>query len=231
MTEPAMTGPGSADTPLALFDLDDTLSNRSAGFHDWVLGWIGRHQIGDPGALAWMIIADNGGYNDRVEMFRLAADHFGLSASPEEMAEDYRATSHDAYHRDPVVIAALQSLVDRGWRVGVVTNGGPGQDQKVDRIGIRPLLSCCVVSETVGVRKPDPEIFALAIAAAGGADRSRTWMVGDHPGNDIVGAHHSGLSTVWIAHGRSWPAGLRPPDMTVASLNDAFAHLRAAISS
>ena len=33
-------------------------------------------------------------------------------------------------------------------------------------------------------------------------------MIGDNPLNDIGGAVGCGLSTVWIRHGRSWPAGL-----------------------
>jgi FMN phosphatase YigB (HAD superfamily) len=215
-----------SSTPLALFDLDDTLSDRESGFRNWAKRWIERHGLDEEEALPWLVATDSGGYTDRVELFAQAAERFGLHESPEALADDYRRTSHSGYRHDPVVVAGLQSVVDAGWRVGVVTNGGPGQDEKVDRIGIRPLLSCCVVSDTVGIRKPDPRIFALAVDDAGGAEADQVWMVGDHPVNDIVGADKAGLRTVWIAHGRTWPAELAPPDVIVASLDGAFAHLR-----
>ncbi len=219
------------DAPLVLFDLDDTLSDRAAGYSAWAARWLERHDL-DPGAaMSWMVEHDDGGYTDRLTLFRDAASHFGLSDDPAAMADDYRRTSHELYQRDPVVIAELESLRRIGWRVGIVTNGGPGQDEKIDRIGLRPLLTCCVVSDVVGVRKPDPRIFAIAIEQAGGADLSTTWMVGDHPTNDIVGAHQAGIATLWIAHGRDWPAELDPPDVTVAGLAEAFAHLRSLIAA
>lgn len=214
--------------PLALFDLDDTLSDRADGFATWAGDWIERHHIDDPEtALPWLTEADNGGYTNRVKLFTEAAEHFGLDDDPEEMAEDYRRTSHDHYTLDPALIAELESLATSGWRLGIVTNGGAGQNEKIDRIGLRPLMTCCVVSEMVGIRKPDPRIFDLALQLAGDADRSTTWMVGDHPVNDINGAHDAGLSTIWIAHGRDWPNEITPPDYIAATLIDALAHLRA----
>lgn len=216
-----------SELPLVLFDLDDTLSDRADGFARWAEEWIERHHLDVETALPWLSERDDGGYTNRVTLFTEAAEHFGLGDDPEAMAEDYRRTSHDHYSRDPALLTELESLAESGWRLGIVTNGGPGQNEKIDRIGLRPLMTCCVVSDTVGVRKPDPRIFDIALESVGDADRSTTWMVGDHPVNDIDGAHQAGLSTIWIAHGRDWPHELDPPTFIAATLLEALAHLRA----
>jgi putative hydrolase of the HAD superfamily len=63
------------------------------------------------------------------------------------------------------------------------------------------LIDACVVSGTVGIRKPDPRIFALAIAEAGGGEP--VWMIGDGEA-DILGAHAAGLPSIWLTRGREW---------------------------
>lgn len=216
----------SPDSPLVLFDLDDTLSDRAGAFRKWAGRWIGRHGITDPDALVWMCTNDDGGYRPRDLFFADAKDRFGLADAASDLARDYALTAHDDYREDPALVAALQTLVDDGWRVGIVTNGGVGQDVKVDKLGIRSLLSCCVVSGLVGVRKPDPAIFGIAVAEAGGPGPDVPWMVGDHPHNDIGGAQGAGLRCLWIALGRTWDDALPPPDATASDLSSALALLR-----
>jgi putative hydrolase of the HAD superfamily len=60
-----------------------------------------------------------------------------------------------------------------------------------------------VISEGVGHKKPQPEIFHAA-AEAVGESLSRAWVIGDSPHADIAGAHALGLRSVWVSAGRSW---------------------------
>lgn len=217
--------------PLVLFDLDDTLSDRAGAFRRWAERWIERHGIADPDALDWMVTNDDGGYRPRDLFFTDAAERFGLPDDPEALARDYALTAHDDYREDPALVAQLTSLIDDGWRVGVVTNGGIGQSVKIEKLGIRPLLRCEVVSGLVGVRKPDPAIFELAVAEAGGPGPDVPWMVGDHPANDVVGGRGAGLRTLWISLGRAWAPPLVtdatvPPDAVAPDLASAVALLR-----
>ncbi|MBJ4296929.1 HAD-IA family hydrolase, partial [Salmonella enterica subsp. enterica serovar Typhimurium] len=77
-----------------------------------------------------------------------------------------------------------------------------------------------VISEQVGVAKPDPKIFNYALEQAGNPDRSRVLMVGDTAESDILGGINAGLSTCWLnAHHREQPAGIHPT-WTVASLSE-----------
>lgn len=82
----------------------------------------------------------------------------------------------------------------------------------------------------VGVRKPDPGIFALA-AEHCGSDLTAAWMCGDSPDADVIGAGRAGLHTIWIRHGRTWPASMPQPDRTVDSITEALQALRQVGSS
>ena len=219
----------TASTRLALFDLDDTLSDRAAAFRGWAEKWIARHGIDDPDALSWMVTNDDGGYRPRDLFFADAKDRFGLREHASALARDYALTAHDDYREDPVIVAGLQSLIDAGYRVGLVTNGAIGQQVKAEKLGIVPLLSCCVVSGLVGIRKPDRRIFDLAVAEAGGPGPDTPWMVGDNAAYDVGGAQGAGLRGMWISLGRTWDPTLAPPDATVPDITSALALLLGAL--
>ena len=68
--------------------------------------------------------------------------------------------------------------------------------------GLLPYFRHIVDSGIVGVRKPDPEIFRIAIRQLNLPPAS-ILMVGDSFDRDIVPAHQCGCKTVWI-RGRSW---------------------------
>lgn len=59
-----------------------------------------------------------------------------------------------------------------------------------------------VESAVVGIRKPDPQIFALGVEALG-LQPSEILVVGDSYGKDIAPAHSLGCHTVWIK-GKGW---------------------------
>jgi FMN phosphatase YigB (HAD superfamily) len=62
-----------------------------------------------------------------------------------------------------------------------------------------------VVSEEAGVPKPDPEIFRIALEAAGAAPAEAV-MVGDSWAADVAGAHHAGIVPIWFnPHGQPRP--------------------------
>lgn len=68
-----------------------------------------------------------------------------------------------------------------------------------------------IESAVVGVRKPDPAIFALGVEALG-LPAGQVLVVGDSIGKDIVPAQSLGCKTAWI-EGRPWFAE-KPGEMT-----------------
>ena len=55
-----------------------------------------------------------------------------------------------------------------------------------------------MISEEVGVAKPNKKIFDYALEQAGNPDRSRVLMVGDTAESDILGGINAGLATCWL---------------------------------
>ena len=104
--------------------------------------------------------------------------------------------------------AILELLRGWGFKLGIVTNGSEkGQSAKIDVLGLRGLVDAVVISEIVGVKKPDPLIFTVATEALGVA-AEEVVFVGDHPQNDVMGAVAVGMQAVWLRGSCEWPAGV-----------------------
>lgn len=68
-----------------------------------------------------------------------------------------------------------------------------------------------VISDEVGVAKPDPAIFDICFEQMGHPDRERVMIIGDSLTSDMVGGINYGIDTCWFN-----PTGkLRPIDMPI----------------
>jgi putative hydrolase of the HAD superfamily len=148
----------------------------------------------------------------RVERFRQLARFCGTEIPTETAAEfshQYRAHYQLVRRTVPGVRRVLGRLRGRAV-IGVVTNNEVAeQEEKLDHFRLRPLIDFMIVSAGVGVAKPDPEIFRLALGRAG-ALPEETVMVGDSWRSDIVGARNTGIRPVWfnrfhLARPDPWP--------------------------
>lgn len=110
----------------------------------------------------------------------------------------------------------LASLLERGFELGVVSNGCGNVAQLCADFGYAPFLSVIVDSRRVGLFKPDPAIFLHAVEKMNG-DPATTMMVGDSFERDVVPAKTAGLKTAWLE-------GLAPRQCPDPSLVDL--HLR-----
>ena len=90
--------------------------------------------------------------------------------------------------------AVVGELVERGIRVGLVSNVGFDIRPILRHHGFAELAARCTLSVDVGVTKPDPQIFQTALRALGGEPGS-TLMVGDHESAD-GGAAAVGMRTL-----------------------------------
>ena len=104
------------------------------------------------------------------------------------------------------------------YRLGLVTNGPCDlQCAKLDASGLRSYFGAVAISREVGVKKPDPRIFTLALDQLGVAATDSVF-VGDTPKTDIVGAHAAGMRVIWLNRDNvSQPEGI-VPDRTIHSL-------------
>jgi putative hydrolase of the HAD superfamily len=118
----------------------------------------------------------------------------------------------------------LQALQARGYRLGLISNTGDDANIQtlVDRERLRPYFDVILTSAALGIRKPNPRIFQIALEHWG-ISPSQAAMVGDSLGADILGAHNAGLYGIWLtrwadtAANRAHEDTIRP-DATIASL-------------
>ena len=92
--------------------------------------------------------------------------------------------------------AVLERLRPR-VALGVVSNFYGNVDRLLDEAGIAPLLATIIDSTRVGLSKPDPEIFALAVRQLA-CEPGTVLYVGDSFEKDVVAAHAAGLRTAWL---------------------------------
>jgi putative hydrolase of the HAD superfamily len=125
-----------------------------------------------------------------------------LDGAPDEVLDE-RFGSYLQHYREgwraiPGGPELVVSLLDKGYRVGVLTNGQSAQQRaKLATIGLTdPRLVVCV-SEDLPAAKPSPLAFAAACEALG-LSPNQVLMVGDSQVNDIDGALAAGLQAVHV---------------------------------
>lgn len=139
-------------------------------------------------------------HDARVGRFQQLAEFCGYEVSrgaAAELSRQYRAHYQALRRAVPGVRRVLERLRGRAV-VGVVTNNETAeQERKLDYLRLRPLVDFMIVSEAVGVAKPDPAIFRIALAQAN-ASPEETVMIGDSWHSDVAGARNVGIRPVWF---------------------------------
>ncbi|WP_425861090.1 HAD family hydrolase [Arthrobacter sp. TWP1-1] len=197
---------------LLLVDLDNTLIDRAAAFNAWSTDFV--HLLGQPvSEAAWLIGADRDGYEARDSLARAVKERYSLDASVEDLVERLLFEHVDSMNIELATMQALTNARADGWRIAVVTNGSTSQQTlKIQTVGLEPYVDAVVISESVGVKKPDTEIFRIA-ARQLGLGLTGGWMVGDHPVADIAGGQAAGLETGWVSRGKEWPVEIPLPTL------------------
>jgi len=101
--------------------------------------------------------------------------------------------------RRPVAGAlALLRALKPACKIGIVTNNRLAEQQeKLRHLGLSEWVDALITSEEVGVLKPDPLIYQVALARLG-ARPAQTVMVGDNWQADVVGALAVGIRPLWL---------------------------------
>ena len=92
----------------------------------------------------------------------------------------------------PSTPQVLTELRDRGLTLGVVSNADGRIASILGNCGIEQFFDVVIDSHFVGVEKPDPRIFQLALEQAK-TQAERAIFVGDIYGIDVLGAERAGI--------------------------------------
>ncbi|MFB7494446.1 HAD family hydrolase [Streptomyces sp. NPDC056161] len=209
--------------PLLLLDLDNTLVDRDAAFRGAVADFFTEHGL-PVSDLPWVMGVDAGGYTPRPDVAAALVGRYGdivPTAAVRALLDTgsaARVVLADATRR------ALDEAGADGWTCVIVTNGRTAQQEtKIRNTGLDALVHGWVVSESVGHKKPESEIFHAAAAVAG-IPLSGAWVIGDSAHADIAGADALGLRSVWVSAGRPWPPQPFAPTHVAHDVASAIRH-------
>ena len=105
---------------------------------------------------------------------------------------------------------ALDELAGAGYRLGVISNSSGTLTEHLRRLDLAGRFEVIIDSKDVGVEKPHPDIFRLALERAGGVEASRTLYVGDVYAIDVLGAASAGMHAMLFDPMGDWDPACLP---------------------
>lgn len=92
----------------------------------------------------------------------------------------------------------IQKIAQAGYKLGLISNGKtPFQERNFEALALSQYFSSIVISEAVGLRKPDSAIFELATQQLS-VKPEQCIFVGDNEQADILGAQKAGMKTIFF---------------------------------
>lgn len=195
-----------------LFDLDDTLLDHRGAAAEALRHWgsdVGLTLAPEDLSTAWQVLESRyyaryqRGELTKIEQrrarIRALLDPAGLGDDEADaMFEAYWSRYRSAWRAFPDAEAAVRAALDVGLRVGLLTNGDAGdQQRKVDATFLAGLDLPLFASSELPGAKPDRSAFEFSCAALR-VEPERCLMVGDSYVNDIEGALGAGLSAALL---------------------------------
>ena len=186
-----------------LFDLDGTLLDRETSLAHFISNQYDRFTWALQGIpkndyISRFIELDNRGYVWKDKVYQsLVAEFLIAKLSWQELLSDYDNQFMLSCIPFPHLHNTLEALKQSGYLLGIITNGlETFQKRTIQGLGIENYFDVIVISESAGVRKPEPEIFSIALRKLG-IEAQQSVFVGDHPTVDVLGAKKFGMKAVW----------------------------------
>lgn len=136
--------------------------------------------------------------------------HFGLDADFSVFSEIYLQELGKGGYLLKGALDILK-LCGNSYRLGAITNGiGDVQRSRIKVAGIEEFFETLVISNDVGIAKPDPGIFEIAFKNMNLINKKEILMIGDSLTSDILGGINAGIDTCWINNSGIEPKNIKP---------------------
>lgn len=184
-----------------IFDLDQTFLDRTRSlekFLDWHIDcfdlveanlksdFIQRFIVLDANGSVWKDQV----YQQLIHEFKIT--DYTMSELLQRYVQEFQRFSTPFDH----VELSIQQLFKQGFKLGLISNGkSPFQEHNFQALGLEPYFSSVIVSEAVGLRKPDPAIFQLSCQQLA-VELSEAVYIGDNKVVDVEGAKNAGLQAI-----------------------------------
>ncbi len=129
----------------------------------------------------------------------LMLERLGLDPDPAVLdrilSSQFASEAWEPYPDVEPMLAAVREL--DGVQVGIVSDWGSSLRDLLADLGLDASFDFVLPSGAVGIAKPDPEFYRLAIERAG-VEPHEAVMVGDSYRADVRGAWSAGMDAVWL---------------------------------
>lgn len=210
-----------------MFDLDETLLNRTASIRLFLVDQMSRfpvlRQLDETALQEVFLELDRRGTVSKHLVYEQILK--SISAEDAETASALFRDYENNCWRFAIAFPGLGELFDElkrsGLKTAIVTNGQTHiQLRSLLALNLDRLADIYLISEQENSRKPEPEIFQRA-ANRLNVDTSDCVFVGDSPITDIAGASRCGMRTIWFPNGSAWPGDVaQKPDATISRLSE-----------
>lgn len=208
-----------------VFDLDNTLINRKKMLEKFSTQFLDKHfskasVIERSRMLEVIRIADRDGYVDKRDLFVELSETLSWETKP--ILDELLTYWYDQFPKcaEPMegVYQVLDEIKDRQVKLGLITNGLISvQNCKIDQVKIRHYFDVIMVSEEMGINKPDTRIFHTTLQRLE-VDPCDAIYVGDHPINDIQGSRNAGMHSVWLQGFMDWVPSINEAEYKINKL-------------
>ena len=215
----------------ALFDLDDTLLDRTTAFEATFREFYDTHpeinsttDWGEAIDFFWSLSPH--GTIDAQDAALLITERWpSVPLEPVEFENWFFGTLGRQAKPIEGAMEFVEELNDAGFPWAVVTNGKKSQVIKLEHSGYVDVVPFAIVSRLFGADKPDPRIYHEAIRrlkisfeGIDDIESSEILFIGDNPYTDITGAVGVGMKTAWIRVTGWYPDDAPRPDMEIGNV-------------
>lgn len=135
------------------------------------------------------------------DYFHIILGHAGVHSDAQSALIDTLWEAHERFGLWTVAIdggpETVALLKRAGFRIGVVSNAEGRVARDLDSAGYEGMFETVVDSHLVGVEKPDPGIFHIALERMGARAESAIFL-GDLPAVDVAGARAAGIQPILL---------------------------------
>ncbi len=120
----------------------------------------------------------------------------------------------------PFTKPTLQTLKNKGYRLGLITNGASEiQRAKIRLLSLESYFDEIMIPSESGMQKPDPEPF-LEMANKLGCKPSELLYAGDNPINDVEASRNAGYTPVWVRTTGTWEEGIQRANYEIDTIEE-----------
>jgi len=186
-----------------LFDLDGTLLDRDASVKSFINSQYERlnESVGQVLKVQYVsrfIELDCRGYVWKDKVYQQMVAEFNITGLTwEQLLRDYMNHFKEHCVPFPNLHKMLTTLANQSIILGIISNGKEHfQMDNIIALGIKDYFDTILISEKVGVKKPDPRIFKNALEQLN-VSANESLFVGDHPVTDVKASQGLGMLAAW----------------------------------